>query len=247
MAVRFLIATALMLPWATKVGGGWKFFNNRQGLLLGGVLFVAAALQQIGIVTTSASKAGFITGLYVAFVPILSMLFLRHRESRRQWIAVAFAAIGMYLLSGSRGEQLVVGDWWVLASALAFAVHVLLIGRFAVGAHPVVLAVVQYAITGVCSLVAALMFETIDAPVVLQAWPSYVYAALFSTCFAYTAQLFAQRHTTPTRAGIIMSTEAAFAALFGVTLLHETLLPMQWVGCGVMFFGCLLTQLPQKG
>jgi drug/metabolite transporter (DMT)-like permease len=218
--------------FGTAVGGG----------LTGLALFTGASLQQIGLVYTTAGKAGFITGLYVVIVPLLGLIW-RQRPGTGTWIGAILAAIGLYLLSVTEEFTIDFGDALELAGALVWAGHVLIIGWLSHRIHPIQLAFFQYATCSVLSLAAALATEQISASGVYQAGIPILYGGLMSVGIAYTLQVVAQRDAHPAHAAILLSLEAAFAALAGWLLLGETLSTRGLVGCALMLSGMLLSQL----
>jgi drug/metabolite transporter (DMT)-like permease len=218
----------------------------RGGLLLGVILFVGASLQQLGLVTTTAGKGGFITGLYVVLVPLLLALFWRERIKWANWAGAVLAVVGLFLLSVGLREAFRVnlGDVWVLLGAFAWALHVIAVGRLAPGHDPVTLAAAQYVVCALLCAGAALVLEWGTWDGVIKAAPAILYAGVLSTGLAYTGQIVAQRHAPPADAAIIMSMESVFAALSGWLALDETLTVQQLAGCGAIFAGMLLAQLP---
>jgi drug/metabolite transporter (DMT)-like permease len=212
------------------------------GLLAGTVLFVGATLQQIGLVYTTAGKGGFITGLYVVFVPILG-LFVGHRTTLPTWLGVGLATAGLYLLSVSRRLEVNLGDALVLACALVWAVHVLLMTRFSPRTDPILLAAVQSGATAVLSLLAALAFERNTLAGMLAAKWAILYGGLCSVGVAYTLQVIGQRATPPAHAAILLSFEAVFAALAGGLLLGEVLGRRERLGCALMLVGIIVSQV----
>ncbi|MCK4571030.1 DMT family transporter [Candidatus Bipolaricaulota bacterium] len=210
--------------------------------LAGLVLFVSANLQQIGLVYTTAGKAGFITGLYVVFVPLFG-LFCRHRVSAYVWAGCGLAAGGMYLLSVVGVFSIAAGDALVLGSALGWAVHVHLVGWLAQRMHPLRVAILQFAICAVLSLGVAGFTETIRIGEILQAGWMIAYAGILSVGVAYTLQVVGQQRVDPARAGIILSLEAVFAVIGGRILLGEILSTRGLIGCALMLGGMMLAQL----
>ena len=219
-AVRFLLGSASLVPLLLL--RRWRHApeaEDRKGIarglaLAGLVLFAAASLQQVGIVYTTAGKAGFITGLYVVIVPILGLL-RRQRTGLPVWGGAVLAVAGLYLLSVTGGFGLGLGDGLVLASAFGWAVHVHVIGWLAGRVRPLLVACFQFAICGALSLVVGLATETILFADLLRAGVPILYAGLLSTGVAYTLQVVGQRRVDPARAGIVLSLEGAFAVLGG--------------------------------
>jgi drug/metabolite transporter (DMT)-like permease len=256
-AVRFLVGSLVLLPLLTwqrlhKTGGSStprspkKSNLWRSGLLLGLLLFGGASLQQLGLVTTSAGKGGFITGLYVVIVPLLLALFWHERIEWANWTGAGLAVVGLFLLSIRLREVFRVdpGDVWVLLGAFAWAMHVIAVGRLAPGHDPLALATTQYVICALLCAAAALVLEWGTWDGMVRAAPAILYAGVLSTGLAYTGQVVAQRRAPAADAAIILSMESAFAALSGWLALGETLTAQQLAGCVLMFAGMLLTQLP---
>jgi drug/metabolite transporter (DMT)-like permease len=215
------------------------------GVLLGALLFGGASLQQLGLVTTTAGKGGFITGLYVVLVPLLLALFWRERVRWNNWAGAGLAVAGLFLLSISLREKLHLnpGDVWVLIGAFMWALHVIAVGKIAPDKDPIRLAAAQYVICALLCTVSALVLEWGTWDGLLKAAPSILYAGVLSTGLAYTGQVVAQRHAPPADAAIIMSLESVFAALSGWLVLNETLTGQQLLGCVLMFAGMLLAQV----
>jgi drug/metabolite transporter (DMT)-like permease len=257
-AVRFLVGGMVLLPtliWrrlrrqgasAPSLASSQNTKLWRGGLLLGVLLFGGASLQQLGLVTTTAGKGGFITGLYVVLVPLLLALFWRDRIKWANWAGAALAVAGLFLLSISLREAFSIapGDVWVLLGAFVWALHVIAVGRLAPGQDPLKLAATQYVVCALLCGAAALVLEWGTWDGVLEAAPSILYAGVFSTGLAYTGQVVAQRHAPAADAAIILSMESVFAALSGWLVLGEILTAQQLLGCALMFVGMLLAQLP---
>lgn len=212
------------------------------GLLVGVALFAAASAQQIGIVTTTAGKAGFITGLYVVLVPLAALLW-GERASWVTWAGAVLAAVGLYYLSVTETLTLSAGDAWVLLSAVLWTVQIHLIARLTRVLDPLLLAAAEFAVCSLLSWAVALATETITwAGVVGALWP-LAYGSFMSVGVAFTLQVVAQRHAHPTPAAIIMSLESAFAALGGWLLLDERLGTRGVLGAALMMAGMVLAQV----
>ncbi|MCB1776484.1 MAG: DMT family transporter [Candidatus Competibacteraceae bacterium] len=227
-------------PLMKPDSGSWLFVGS---LLAGLILFAGASLQQIGIVHTTAGKAGFITGLYVVIVPLLGLLW-GHRTPWKTWAGVGLAVAGLYLLTVTDAFTLAQGDGLVLIGAFFWAGHVLIIGWLS-GRHiePVQLACGQCAVCAVLSLGVAAVIEPIQWQGLQDAALPILYGGLLSVGVAYTLQVVAQRDAPPAHAAIILSLETVFAALSGWLLLNETLAGRGILGCVLMFAGMLLSQL----
>ena len=212
------------------------------GLCLGVVLFTGSSLQQIGIVETTAGKAGFITGLYVIIVPLLGLLW-KQKTGRGTWFGAILAVIGMYFLSVTNDFTISKGDSLVLVSALFWAIHVQLVPLFLRKSNALHLSLYQFFFCSLFSWLAAIQWETITISGIQGGmWP-ILYTGLLSVGIAYTLQIIAQQKAHPAHAAIILSLEAVFAVLGGYIILNETISMRGMFGCGLMLAGMLLSQL----
>ncbi len=249
--VRFLIGAAVVLPLALlewrRLGHEGRPLTQLDGWHiagLGGLMTLGAVMQQVGIQFTSVTNAGFLTAVYVPLVPVLSWLLLRQVAHWSVWPAAAGCLAGAFLLSGAHELRIGLGDLWVLGSAVPWAVHVLMVGRWAdrMGA-PFLVASGQFAVCGVLSLIAAFATEPVRwAGIEAAAWP-ILYTGVLSVGVAFTAQVVAQRYAHAADAAIILSAETLFAAAFGHALLGERLNSSGLLGCGLMLACILLVQL----
>ncbi len=216
------------------------------GALAGLILFMGATLQQIGVIYTTAGKAGFITGLYVILVPLIGLLW-KQRPGAATWLGAGLAVVGMYLLSVTRNLTISFGDVLVLIGAFFWAAHVHLIGWLTKKIDPLPLSLFQFATCSALSLIAALLTEPIPASGVEQAWLPILYGGLLSVGVAYTLQVIGQQHARPAHAAIILSLEAVFAVTGGWIILGETLSWRGLLGCALMLAGMLVSQLNKPG
>ena len=210
-------------------------------LLTGLTLFAGASLQQIGLVGTSAGKAGLITGLYVILVPLMALLW-GQRTHLAHWIGALLAVAGLYLLSVQGNLSVSPYDLVVLAGAFAWAFHVHLIARYARVVGPLRLAIFQFAICGLLSAGGAVLFETIHLDTVMGGFWPVLYGAFLSVGVAYTLQVVAQRTADPTHAVVILSLEGAFATLGGWWILGEEFSMRVLLGCLLIITGTLVSQ-----
>lgn len=251
-AVRFALGALILVPVMMKVrippppfmlekhSSPWRYLTG--GLIAGGVLFAGASLQQVGIMTTTAAKAGFITGLYVVMVPLAGLMF-RQRPGWGTWLGAIMAVVGLYLLSITGSFALAQGDAYVLVGAFFWTAHVLVIGWLSPRMDPVRLAAAQFAACSLLSFVTAFSVEEITLAGLAGASGAIAFAGILSVGVAYTLQVVAQRQAKPAHAAIILSLEAVFAALAGWLILGETLTAREFLGCGLMLTGMLASQL----
>jgi drug/metabolite transporter (DMT)-like permease len=248
-AVRFALGALALWPCIVWMDGHKTDLSRaylfRGGMLLGGVLFLGAWLQQFGLVYTTAGKAGFITGLYVVFVPLIG-IFLRHRYGLGTWGGAILALAGMYLLSVTQDFSIDKGDALVFTSAFFWAAHMLLVGRLTKGITAVdamKLSMVQFAVCALISFLGAATFEEISLDGIRGGLVPILYGGLLSVGVAYTLQVVAQRDAKPASAAIILSLEAVFAVLAGRLLLGETLSMRALMGCTLMLCGMIWSQV----
>ncbi len=211
------------------------------GALAGVALYLGASLQQAGLVYTTAGKAGFITGLYVIIVPLMGLIW-RQRPDLSTWIGAVLATWGMYLLSVTEHLTIEFGDLLVLLGAFFWAAHVHVLAWLSPRIHPIRLAFCQFLACALFSLATAAATEVITMDGLRAGAAPIFYGGVCSVGIAYTLQVVAQRHARPAHAAIILSLEAAFAALFGWILLAETLSIRGMAGCALMLGGMLLSQ-----
>ena len=220
-------------------------------LLIGGIccglaLFAASSLQQFGVSYTTAGKAGFITTLYVVFVPIISVL-LRKKVRPIMWLCVAMGAVGLYLLCMTDASfRLTFGDTLVLLCAVAFAVHILTVDHFSPKMDGIKLSCIQFLTVGIVSMVCMFIFEHPDIHAILDCAVPLLYAGVLSCGLGFTFQVVAQKHAEPTVASLLMSLESVFAVVFGALLLHETMSMRELSGCLIIFIAVIISQLPEK-
>jgi drug/metabolite transporter (DMT)-like permease len=250
-ALRFALGACTLLPviWFARAGRQTTGQNPGTRLLLYGgalaglALFGGASMQQIGLLYTTAGKAGFITSLYVVLVPLLA-LALGQRCGPSVWAGAVLAVAGLYLLTIRGAFTIGRGDLLILLGALFWAVHVHVIGYLAKRANPLCIAGLQFLACSALSLPAAVLFEPIALPAIRAATIPILYGGVLSAGVAFTLQVVCQRTSPPSHAAIVMSLETVFAALAGYVMLHEQLTGRDLVGCALMFAGLLVVQLP---
>ena len=250
-AVRCFLAVVFLFPASALVSKGKPFWKSwadpalwRSGVICGLALFAASSLQQIGLVYTDAGKAGFLTAMYIVFVPFLG-LFVGQRPGRNALLSLIPAIVGLYLLSCTSVSGINKGDVLLLC-AVAFSVQILLIDRHCVGLDGLKLNCIQALVVTVLSVPWALLTETVDASRIASCWLPLGYAGILSMGVAYTLQIVGQKRVTPSAAALLMSLESVFAALFGWLLLHETMTKAELLGCVLVFAAVVISQLPEK-
>ncbi len=227
---------------ASRTDGGW-FAAWRGAWVAAPFLFGGASLQQVGLLYTSASNAGFITGLYIILVPLVGIV-LGQRPALAVWIGALLAVVGLYALSVRDGFTLSLGDSLQLAGAFCWAGHVLAIGHFSPRCDPLRLAIAQYTLCALASAGLSLFLEKTSVAGLLAAAPSLAYAGIMSVGVAFTLQIVGQARVPPAPAAVIISLEAVFAALGGWWLLDERLDLRGLGGCALMLCGMIVAQWP---
>ena len=212
------------------------------GTVAGLFLFTASSFQQVGIQYTTAGKAGFITGLYIFFVPLIG-IFLGQKTGSGTWLGAFIAVIGLYLLSVNEDFSIARGDLLQLICAVFFAAHVLVIGYVAKRMDPLKLSLIQYLVSGVLSFFIAIAIEVITWQMIVDTAIPLLYAGIMSIGVGYTLQVVAQQHAKSSHAAIILGLEGAFAVLGGWLILDENLSTRGLIGCGLMLSGMFLSQL----
>lgn len=246
--LRYLLAALVVLPFALRV----RRISNpsrvpphgqtKWVLIAGFLLFIASAFQQAGMLYTTAGNAGFITSLYVVLIPVLLFLFWGEKP---HWLLVAafvLAGAGAFLLSTGGRFEVRAGDALELGGAFFWAVHVIVIGKFAAKFEAISFSVGQLAICGFLNLLTGVFVEdgiAFNAPILF----AIAYTAVLSLGLSYTLQVWAQKHTPPADAALILSLESVFAVIAGGLVLDERLAGIQIIGCVMIFFAVMLSQI----
>ncbi len=215
------------------------------GISCGTVLFIATNLQQFGLKETDAGKAAFITALYIVLVPVFG-LFLKKKVLPIVWVSVLVAVVGMYFLCIKTGLTIENGDVLILLCAIAFAVQILVVDKYASLVDGVKLSCIQMLTSGTLSLVCALCTEKIELSAVIDCAVPILYLGIFSSGVAYTLQVVAQKGTNPTIVSLILSLESVIGAVASAIALHERLLPKEYLGSALMLIAVVLAQLPEN-
>lgn len=256
--VRYFLAALVVLPfalWARRIDNPphdvprTKF---KWMLVAGSLLFIASALQQAGMLYTTAGNAGFITSLYVVLIPIVLFLMWGEKQHWTYLVAIGLAGLGAFLLSTegrlavsfTEGFEVRAGDALELGGALFWAIHVIVLGKFAAKFEAVSFSVGQLAVCGFLNLLTGVLVEdgiTFNAPIVF----AIAYTAFLSLGLSYTLQIWAQKHTPPAEAALILSLESVFAVLAGWLILDERLGTIRIFGCALIFVAVMLSQIRQ--
>ena len=249
--IRFALGSLSLVPLIVyRKKQGISVQNSKKQLLVAGLMcgicmFAGASLQQIGIETTTAGKAGFVTGLYVVLVPVIG-LFMRRKTGAMTWLAVIIAVFGLYLLTVTENFTIGKGDLIVLAGSLFWAFHILIIDHFSQETDPLELSSIQFAVCSFLSLIIAFFTEEISPGAVKGALIPILYGGLCSVGIAYTLQVVAQKDAEPSQASLILCLETVFSVLGGMLLLKEEMTLRNICGCVLMFGAIVIAQLPFK-
>ena len=253
--LRFLLGAAIVAPLAWRE---WRELSRRRRqprkrdgvhiALLGALLFLGAAMQQIGMLTTTVTNAGFLTALYIPLVPVFAWLAFRQLPHWTVWPAALGCLVGTWLLTGGHAGQalptLKRGDWWVIASSVPWAVHVVLVGRAANRLQGAMLvAAGQFAACGVLALVTGLAIEPVAWSGIRGALGAIAYTGVLSVGLGFTLQVVAQRHARAADSAIVLSSETVFAAIFGAIFMGDRLGPASAGGCALILACVLMVQL----
>jgi drug/metabolite transporter (DMT)-like permease len=244
---RYLLAAAVVLPFvrrdALRSLSTWRD-QYKWMFVAGTLLFIGSAAQQLGVVYTTAGNAGFITSLYVVLVPVVLFLVWREKVHWLSIVAVGLAGAGAFLLSTGGRFEVRAGDALELLGALFWTLHVIVLGKYASRFEPLSFSIGQLAVCGLLNLAVGIFNEktmSLELPLL----GAIAYTAFFSLGLCYTLQIWAQRHTPPADAALILSLESVFAVLSGWLLLEERLAGIQILGCAVIFVAVLLSQFKE--
>ncbi len=247
---RYLLAALVVLPLALRVKRNdqpsWTMSRDQYKWMFvaGFLLFLGSALQQAGMVYTTAGNAGFITSLYVVLVPIALFFVWREKPHWMSIVAVGLAGVGAFLLSTGGRFEVRPGDVLELIGALFWTFHVIVLGKFASRFEAMSFSVGQLLVCAILNLGVGLIAE----PMMTFNWQlmfAIAYTAFFSLGLCYTLQVWAQRHTPPADAALILSLESVFAVISGWLILNERLVLVQILGCVLIFVAVVLSQFKE--
>lgn len=245
----FLALLFLVFVFNRKKENAQKKAETNKITIIGGIccglaLGVAGAFQQVGVSMTSAGKAGFITALYIVMVPIFGV-FIGKKIPKVIWLCVVLAILGFYLLCVNENFSVSAGDLYVLACAVGFAVHILIIDHFTEKkADGIKMSCIQFLVAMIVSLILMLLFEEPSMGAIWDAKATILYAGIMSSGVGFTLQIVAQKDTDPTTATLLMSLESVFAALAGWLFLQERMSLKEFAGCLIVFAAVIIAQIP---
>lgn len=245
LALRFSMAALAMVLIFHKRLRRLKWSEVRAGSTIGIFLFACYALQTTGLQYTTISMAGFITGLYVPFVPLFSVIFLRQWPTLGATIGILLSLMGLTLLSINNTFTLSfgLGEWLILGCALTTALHIVSISKFAPHADAINLTTIQIALTAVLNIVAIpLAHEQLAMPQ-LQIWGSALFLGVIGTAFCVVVMNSVQQYISSTRATLIYALEPVWTGIFGY-LAGERLGLYAWIGCACILVAMIFGGLP---
>ncbi len=238
----FILAGLILLPIIPREkklpSSQWVWM-----LMAGSILFVASALQQVGLLYTQVANAGFLTSLYAVFTPFILWVAFREKPHWLDLLAVSIASLGAYLLSTAGRFYFQPGDGLELIGSVFWGMHFVVLGKFASRFEPVSFAAGQFLVGGLFNLLAGLAFENLGQLALLPVAGAVLYRASLSIGVGYTLQVWGQRHTPPTDAALILGLEAVFAVIMAWLILKQNLLPIQVFGCLIIFVAVMISQL----
>ena len=217
----------------------------KAAFLCGTPLFVAAGLQQMGIVSTDPGKSGFLTAMYIVFVPIFGV-FLKRKPSKWIPVSVILGVIGLYFLSCVGVTSISISDLLLIGCAIVYAIQILCVDLFGLALDSVRLNCLCCVIASILSAITTCVVETPTWESINSCWGPLLYAGILSSGIAFTLQMAGQKHVEPSTASLLMSLESVFAVLSGWIVLGDTLSMWESIGCVLIFIAILLSQLPDK-
>ncbi|MGN1153120.1 MAG: DMT family transporter [Candidatus Gastranaerophilaceae bacterium] len=220
-------------------------YSLKGGIFAGIVLFIAFSINQYCMIYSDAGKAGFITSLYILFVPIIA-IFLKHKLSNNVKLSILISLLGLYLLCAKNTFVFDLWDILLLISAFFFALHIIVVSHYSKKSDAIKLSIIQFFTAGVLSLPLMFLFENPDINSIILGWKPILFIGILVTGVAYTLQIFGHKATKPTLATLILSSEAIFAVLGGMIILNETLSIKEIAGCILMFIAIVFSQISNK-
>jgi len=238
-AARFLIGAVLLLPFVIMRPSLRRWSTWRGGAIAGVVMVIAASLQQKAMATVAPGTAGFITGTYVVWTPLIGLLW-GMRVSRRIWIGALLSLAGLWVMSIHGQPEIATGDLYLIGCAGMWAVHVHVIGWCASREDALGISLVQLLVTGALSAIIATASEPVSGEMLRAGAGPIVFSAIFSIALAFTLQVIAQSAAPPAHAAVLLSLESVFAELSGALWLNESFDGRKWIGAVLMLIGALV-------
>lgn len=243
---RFVIAAIAIVPIWYLMEKPQKVLEitpvDKKAVVLGVMMAAGMLLQQAGLLYTTVGRAGFLTGVYIVFVPLIGLL-LGNRTEWPTWVGVLLSLIGLYFLAQIDSDEFLYGDLLILVSSVVWALHVIYTGRRANEISVYRLMFIQFTVAAAISGVVMLCLEVWDWQAVLKAGVALLYVGVLSSGMAFSLQVIAMRTAPASHAAIILSFEAVFAAIGGWWLLDEYLTTSELIGCALILIGGLVSQL----
>lgn len=246
VAIIFLYLTYVFFNKTSKSYREQKFDMKRTirgGVLCGLVFTFGINFQQIGLVYTTAGKASFLTALYIVFIPIIG-LFYGKKINKKLQLCIVLAMIGTYLMSVKGSLSMNIGDLITIFGSIVFAIHILMLSEFSKDTNAVLVSLIQFAVCGFFSLIAALIFEGIEIDAILKSYLAILYVGILSSGVGFTIQLMALKELDPVVASMISSLESVFGAVFGWLILSQSMSEREIIGGIIIFVATLIAQLP---
>ncbi len=246
--IRFLLGAVSLIPVVLIFDRKNKITNWNMtifaSLFAGTILFIASNLQQKGVdITGDSGLSGFLTGLYIILVPIIRFI-MGKKTSKLTFVGAVFALVGLFFLCSKEGKlNFGEGEFMLIACAIAFAFHILIVDKYVKDISPLKFSMLQFFVCGILSLCSAFIFEDINLTAVKSAEIPILYCGIMSVGVAYTCQVIGQKDADPTFASIVFSTESVFSAIGGALLLDKIMKAEGYFGCVLMFIGIVLSQL----
>ena len=223
--------------------------DNLKGILIVGLMLcIGSNLQQFAFNYIEPGRVGFITALYMLIVPLISFIVYKKKQPVTTWIGVILGVVGLYMIcmGGSTSSSLGKGDILALLCSFAFALHIIVIDKFAAKIDCVVLSCGQFFVTGVISCILMFIFESPNIQSIMQAAVPILYAGIMSCGCAFTFQVIGQKYTDPTISSMLLCLESVFSVIFSFIILGERMASVEYIGCAVMFVAIIIAQLPAR-
>lgn len=247
MGVRYLLGGIVILPLAlTLARRAPQRLTGRQWWFVAAMslaFLLGAWLQQAGLLTTTVTNGGFLTSLYVLFVPLIRLLAFRNGPHPILWIGVPLALVGIYYLNGGGLDRLNSGDGLVVIGAVFWAIQVIMLGFIVrTAGQPIFISCMSFLLVGAAAMILAFVLEAPTLSAVMGGWQEIAYAGIFSTAIAFTLQAIGQQHVPSANAAIILSSESLFAALGGAIFMGERLPPIGYAGAALLFAAIIMVE-----